>query len=536
MVFSNKIFRTILLLCVFVIIVSSCSSGSNGKALNSDERIHDNDGVYSIPAENYSSLYIEILGGSEIPFYKANGEMTENGEKPVYNISIYDKENTLANENMPVLGNLKIKGNNSYINYYRSFKITLEGDEEYQGQEKFLLYKYPEDSIKVSMKLGMDLFSLFDDVASTKTEFIRLYLKDESTKNNDYVDYGLYILSENTSKNYLKTHGLDKNGELYEIKNFNFSYEEYINSSEIKKKDMLEYKNGTNPQKFENMLKEINDKENFEENFDKYFNIDNYLTWIGGNCLLGNYKASTKDFLLYSPSDSEKWYFFPMPTDNILLEESDRKKTTPPEEFAGLGWFTENIVHHQFLSDFDNQKLLYKKTQELLNTLDEDSIDKIVLGYKNILADFLIEGPDANYQKISIKEIEERLSRTKEKLSDNYTLLKGNLDKPLPFVIYDPEFSKEDKSYTIKWQEAISSSDVKYSVKISKDIDCNEVLFEQVTSETQVVVNERLRGNLYIFITAENNSGIQLANSYEKGLTSVVWGVRIYTFTGKGEK
>lgn len=523
-------YLSLLMAVLFFAMASGCTTETVDTASLGTTRLYDNDGVYEIPAEGYSTLYIDVSPSDELPFYQAVGSSLVNGEKPVYQISIYDGESSLGSADEPARGTLKIKGNGSYISYYRSFKVTLSDDVEYAGQRVFQLYKCPEDTIKITMKLGSDLFSLFDDIVSTKTEFVHLYLKDDSSGSSDFIDYGLYTMAENPGGKYLKTHGLDRNGELYEIKDFDFSYDAYTNAGEAQREDMLEYKNGSNPGKLEEMLKAVNDEENFEENFEKYFDCENYLTWLGGCCLLGNYRAGTEDFLLYSPTDSDKWYFIPMPTDEILQEDSDAKWSTPPESFTGAGWFTGSVLHYQFLKSSDNRAALEKKAGELLQILNADTVDEMLIAYKKLLVDFLSQGPDGSFLATSVQETEARINRTYEHIVENYELLLENLKKPLAFELYEPE--KTDTYYTLSWQEAISSSAVTYHLKIARDLGCEDVLFELDTDRTEAVIEQALEGNLYVFLTAENDAGVQTANLYEKDTeaSASVWGVARYEF------
>lgn len=494
----------------------------------SKERIRDNDGVYSYTTSEIKTLYIDVLSSELMPFYKASGDQLINGEKPSFPVYVFGEEGRTTID-YPVSGIIQIKGKNSYIDHYRSFKITLDNDDEINGQRIFMLYKYPTDPIKITMKLGMDFYSLFEDIVSMRTEFVRLYLKDSTSGSDGYIDYGLYIFAENVGGRFLKTHSLDRNGELYEIKNFDFSYETYINASEGERRRMLEYKNGEQPEKFEKMLKDINDSDNFEDAFNKYFNVDNYLTWLGSSILFGNYRASTRDFLLYSPTDSEKWYFLPMVTDQIFLEENDKGWSIPPKSFGGAGWFTNNKIHYQFLSDEDNRSKLQLKTQELLKVLDENTINKMLIDYKKALSSFLIEGPDSGFQKLSAKDTELRINHTYQVILDNYENFYENLNKPLPFEVGEPIFEKDH--YELEWNEAISRSKVTYKLVISKDIDAQDILFETTTGDTYAMLPEELEGNLFIFLTAENNVGTQSANCFEKGATKSVWGAKQAMFT-----
>ena len=43
--------------------------------------------------------------------------------------------------------------------------------------------------------------------------------------------------------------------------------------------------------------------------FAKYFDEENYFTWLAFQMLTGNTDTTSQNFLLYSPQNSQKWYF-----------------------------------------------------------------------------------------------------------------------------------------------------------------------------------------------------------------------------------
>ena len=57
-----------------------------------------------------------------------------------------------------------------------------------------------------------------------RTQFVHLYVRDLTTGSGAaFEDYGLYTQVEQLNKTALKTHGLDRNGQLYKVNSFEFS-------------------------------------------------------------------------------------------------------------------------------------------------------------------------------------------------------------------------------------------------------------------------------------------------------------------------
>jgi spore coat protein H len=112
----------------------------------------------------------------------------------------------------------------------------------------------------------------------------------------------------------------------------------------------LKIRENSDNQKFIRMIRDVNDyTQDFEEVFEKYFNLDNYLTWIAMNLLLDNYDTASRNFLLFSPSYSDKWYFLPWDYDKDLLSAYERKATSL-YNFFGLERYWGTVFHNRFFA------------------------------------------------------------------------------------------------------------------------------------------------------------------------------------------
>lgn len=518
-----KCTRLLLTLIIYGMLMG-CSSKDS---ISATGRIHDNDGVYSAAKAKINVLYADVSPGGSIPFGQLVGSDRVNGEKPSYPVSVFDDS---ENSEAAFSGRIQIKGNADYIEHYRSFKITLDDDGEYLGQRVLLLYKCPEDPVKITMKLGMDLFSMYDDIVSTRTEFVRLYIRQSGSDYGEYTDYGLYTLAENPGGRYLRTHGLDRNGMLYEIKDFDLSYDTYINASPEEREEMLELKNGDEPEKLEKMLRAVSSsetREEFQDVFNTYFNEDNYLTFLAGNLLMKN-ERTTEDYMLYCPTGGDRWYFLPLPTSRLFHRETEYRRSTPPESFMGPGLLTGNTLHEKYFREAENREKFIKKAEHLLDVTDEDALRNILIRFKEILSEFIYTEPDALSLKFSPEETEERINSTYDSIKANYALMRDNESLPQAFRLLEPD------GHTLYWTESASTEEITYHLSVCEDFSGETVLYETETSDTQALLPRELEGNLYVFLTAENSLGSQPVYSYVRYLDSVSWGVSLLTFTQQG--
>ena len=148
----------------------------------------------------------------------------------------------VGDENGPVEGELgygqnvpnatvTIRGQSSSRNAQKNYKITIRDDKGMWNDQRVInLNKHMSDFPRFSNKLCYDLQSELPDLISLRTQFVHLYVRDMSEGGSGvFEDYGLYTQVEQLNKRALKSHGLDKNGQLYKINFFEFyRYEDVI--------------------------------------------------------------------------------------------------------------------------------------------------------------------------------------------------------------------------------------------------------------------------------------------------------------------
>lgn len=76
--------------------------------------------------------------------------------------------------------------------------------------------------------MAFDLIKGIDQMMGLRTQFVHLYVKDETSGSDSFDDYGLYTQVEQLNKTALQAHGLDKNGQLYKVNYFEFYRDEDV--------------------------------------------------------------------------------------------------------------------------------------------------------------------------------------------------------------------------------------------------------------------------------------------------------------------
>lgn len=295
----------------------------------SEETLQDNKAVYADDDEtSVVTMYLTVSEGNAADH--TNHTWTEINSLDNY----YYEDNNLDRYNCEALlqigdefGNgetspnatVQIRGQSSSRRDQKNYKIRIkDGMGEWRGQRTIALNKHVGDVYRFKNKLAYDLMKDIPQMMSARTQFVRLYVKDTTEGGNGtFTDYGLYTQVEQINKTYLKTHGLDNKGYLYKINFF-----EWYQYDELKLKtdedydekafeEYLEIKGNDDHTKLLELLEKVNDYSvPIEEIVEQHFDMDNICYWMAFHILIGNYDVGSRNYYLYSPQNSDKWYFF----------------------------------------------------------------------------------------------------------------------------------------------------------------------------------------------------------------------------------
>ncbi|MED4453987.1 CotH kinase family protein [Metabacillus fastidiosus] len=546
-----KQFRWIILIfCLFI--TAACNEDrENADKKVSFQKEHTEEEAYGIEDdsrlyefEDKSSIvtfYVTISPNNGATFYELdNWYSIHNNEEDSPKLDIKIEEGTekginkgsFGSDEPDVNASIQLRGKSTRVASQKSFKIKLYDKAGlWRGQKTLNLNKHPYDGTRVRNKLSFDYFTLIPNLSSMRTQFVHLYIKDLTNKqsNGEFVDYGMYTHIEQANERYLATHGLDSNGNLYKAVNFEFyRYPDQLKLEDdpsFKKKDfesILEIKGSKDHRALLNMLDEVNDYSlNINDVVNRYFDKENYLTWIATNILMGNHDIMTQNFYLYKPLNSSKWYFIPWDYDGTWKSSSKKEeKSEIPEWQNGLSNYWGSILHKRFFKDPKNVEALSKKIEEISNIITPEQTKKLLDEYYPTVSQFVKRAPDKNYLSINTSDHKEVYYGIVNNSKINKDTYYRNLEKPMPFFLGDHFI--ENKQSVFIWDSSydIQGDDITYLFQISKDPAFSTVIYEKKNMvETEIRLNKLAAGIYYWRAVAKDKKGNEQKafDQYEDG-------------------
>lgn len=462
----------------------------------------------------YSADYYEELG---IDRYKVEGLLQ------------------IGDENGPVEGELgygqyapnstvQIRGQSSSKGAQKNYRITLRDNKgDWEGMTTINLNKHVVDPYRFTNQLCYRLMQDIDSMMSARTRFVHLYVRDEtaSGKNGGFKDYGLYTFVEQMNKSYLRNHGLDRNGQMYKINFFEFyRYEDVImlksdaDYDVTKFEQYLEIKGNDDHSKLIQMLEELNDYSiPIEEAFEKWFDEENYFTWLAFHIIMGNKDTQSRNQFLYSPNNINKFYFISWDNDgslqDLFCQMTDQKQGLEYEE--GISNYWGNVLHRRVLQSPEYRQKLDDKINELLDTvITKDRITELAERYANIVRPYVYRLPDIEHARVSINEYDYLLQHIYENIEMNYERYLDSLEKSMPFFLGTP--TVEGDQLVFNWDSSFDfdQETITYTFELSKGYLFNNVLYSEdklLVPEMKIDLNTLEPGQYFYRVTATNESG-----------------------------
>ena len=459
----------------------------------------------------YSAYYYEDMG---IDRYKVEGLLQ------------------VGDENGPVIGELgygqhapnsivQIRGQTSTQRAQKNYRISIrDGKGDWEGMTTINLNKHQNDYLRFNNMLAYNLMQDVDGMMSARTKFVHLYVKDQtgSGMSDTFVDYGLYTFVEQINKTYLRNHGLDRNGHLYKINFFEFyPYEDVIMLKSDVDYDVTEFekyieiKGNDDHSKLIQMLQELNDYTiPIEEVFAKWFDEENYFSWLAFHILMGNKDTQSRNFFLYSPSNVNKFYFISWDNDGSLMtnytELKGYKQGLEYEE--GITNYWGSVLHRRvFQSELYREKL-DEKINEIRNILTKEKIETLGAQYAATIRPYLYRLPDINYALLTQSEYNAAVNDIYHNVEVNYSRYQDSLKKSMPFFLGTPYV--EDGALCFNWDASfdLDQETVRYKFELSKGYTFRNVMYaKEDMLETNVSIAMLPPGQYFYRVTATNESG-----------------------------
>lgn len=504
-----------------------------------DLHLRDKDALYAQDEDtSVVTMYLTVSQGNE-------AENTDHTWEEINTYSVYDYEAMgveryqtaallqVGDEDGPLTGEVgygesvpnatvQIRGQTSTRNPQKSYKIELKKNKgTWRGQRTINLNKHMTDGVRFRNKLAFDLLEEIPQLMALRTQFVHLYVKDNTgNKAGGFEDYGLYTQVEQLNKTGMKAHGLDSQGQLYKITNFDFHrYEDVIKDENDPEYDseafeaMLEIKGSNDHSKLIEMLDAVNDKATpIDDVLDTYFDRENIAYWLAFQILVGNADTECRNVFLYSPLNSQTWYFIPwdqdasfMRTEYAMMDFSDLGSwQSGISNYWGNVLFQRALKSKTFLQELDAAILDLKE-----HYLTKEHIKELADQYVKVVKPYAFSMPDSLYIGHTKAEYDTIVAAIPGEVEQNYQLYLESLRKPMPFYIGLPEVV--NGKLKINWDPSFDygGEDITYSIEVASDYLYKNVIYKKDGLKlTECTMKKLPAGQYFIRVRATNSSGL----------------------------
>jgi len=316
----------------------------------------------------------------------------------------------------------------------------------------------------------------------------------------------------------LRNHLLDPDGHFYKTTFFEFyRYTEHIrdandplyNRDEFEK--ILEIKGKKDHTKLIQMLNDVNNYSiPIEKTFEKYFNADNFFTWLAFNILVGNLDTQSQNYYLYSPQNSNTWYFIPWDYDGAFSRLKREEFGRWPYEYweYGVSNYWGVVLSNRLLRIDSYRDMLTEKVEELYVFLSEDRISSMLETYRQVIEPYISRLPDSYYFPGSMNEFNESYLLIPMEVESNYQLYYESLEAPMPFYLGTPSYN-EDELY-FNWEDSydFDGQNIVYDFTLSRDWEFQDIIITKtITNKINVSIPHLEPGTYFWKVTATNEDG-----------------------------
>ncbi len=417
---------------------------------------------------------------------------------------------------------IKIRGQTSTRREQKNYKIELKrGKGEWREQRTINLNKHVGEGLRFRNKLAYDLMKEIPQMMAARTQFVHLYVKDETEGGSGvFEDYGLYTQVEQINGRYLKTHGLDNNGQLYKNEFFEFlRYEDAIKLATDPTFDQaafetyLEIKGDTDHSKLIEMLEDVNDYSiPIEDTVEKWFDTENMFYWMGFQILMGNEDTNARNYFLYSPLNIDKFYFISWDNDAALTATEDPlvgMNGFAGSWEAGISNYWGNVLFQRMYKIEKYRNGLTEAIETLrAEYLTTEKVTELVNTYRDVVKPYVYSMPDIMYATLTEEEYDMVADSLAGEIEDNYRAYLESLEKPMPFYIGTPSIVNGKMQITWDASYDFDNENITYSVEVASDYLFENMIFSAKDIRIpQVEMDPLPEGQYFVRIRSTNESG-----------------------------
>ena len=259
------------------------------------------------------------------------------------------------------------------------------------------------------------------------------------------------------------------------------------------------------------MLTDLNDySQPINDILDQYFDRENLTYWMAYQILTGNVDTQNRNTYLYSPQNSDTWYFIAWDNDASFMrtEYSIQNRSDQGSWECGVSNYWGNILFQRCLQSEEFREELDEAIQDLKSYLSVERLSSMIQEYRTVTQKYLRQMPDQMYAPLTKTEYETVVSAIPSEVEQNYKLYVESLKKPMPFYIGTPVI--EGNTLKFNWDASydFAAETITYTVEVAKDYQFHEIVFHQDNvqipqTETKVPSD----GQYFVRVRATNTSG-----------------------------
>lgn len=415
---------------------------------------------------------------------------TDTSDKFEPEINVHFSADDFADDGQVSNATLRQRGGYSRFAVQKSYRLKLDSKNDlWRSERKLQLNKHPWELPRVRNKLSFDLMKGMPHLPSLNSQFVKL--------NIDNASYGIYTHIENVGKEYLINRGWDKDSNIYKARDFRFrertAYDLDATGKPLDKdafEQHMDIKRGKDHRQFVEMLAAVNDmSNNFQTDvLDKYFNRNNYLSWLAVNILTGNLDISSSNFYLYNPKGEDDFYFLPWDYDDTWgIEEQ------PDNVAEGTVWdknqfnpqsLWHSTFHQRFLKQAGALTLLTEAVTNIKNDYFNTTRAQGLLDRYFAVVSPLIKDPnEPDFYELSTTATETDLDsvitqqydrvygQLLARIQQNYARFIAEKESPMPFYLDTPTFTNGNVNFIWKPSFDLQGDTFSYDLEVATTPD-----------------------------------------------------------------
>lgn len=439
---------------------------------------------------------------------------------------------------------ISYRGQSSSKSKQKSYKIKLT-DEKWMGQRVLNLNKHYPDYLRFLNKFAYDIINEVPQLIGLQTQFVRLYVKDLSggadPDTADFVDYGLFTHVEQLNNRALKRLNMNKECCLYKINAFEFwEYDDVKLTTdpeydETAFNNRLENKGDTSNEKIIKLMDLVNDKRISDQTIlDYYVEKENFAYWMAFQIMIDNVDTNCRNFYLYSPSDSEKWYIISWDNDGAFTRVKTEMSSTECAPWRyGVHNYWGTVLFNRLLHTKDFRDALVKAATDLKeNYMTKEHVSNLLNKYEETVG-YIFEA-DADKAHFHKDRHDKMLARIPDSIEENYDRLIDSLNHPTPFSIGGPSYNPDTKEIFVAWDKSydFDGRSISYVIEVTDDPSFEKILYTTETENTNITFSHDWGpGQFLVRVTAKNSDGYTMGafTTLKIDGYGTVFGAPIYT-------